>query len=84
MNKLGKFLKNVFVRKLWIKLAAVFLALRGESSPLWNEGLRMLHLKKTRRGEEPDGVKRRMIWFLIAATLPLALAAVLNKYVESL
>lgn len=25
MNKLGKFLKNVFVRKLWIKLAAVFL-----------------------------------------------------------
>ena len=58
-------------------LAAVFLALRGEISPLWNEGLRMLHLKKTRRGEEPDGVKRRMIWFLIAATLPLALAAVL-------
>ena len=56
-------------------LAAVFLALRGEISPLWNEGLRMLHLKKTRRGEEPDGVKRRMIWFLIAATLPLALAA---------
>ena len=58
-------------------LAAVFLALRGEISPLWNEGLRMLHLKKTRRGEEPDSVKRRMIWFLIAATLPLALAAVL-------
>ena len=28
-------------------LAAVFLALRGEISPLWNEGLRMLHLKKT-------------------------------------
>ena len=27
MNKLGKFLKNVFVRKLWIKLAAVFLAI---------------------------------------------------------
>lgn len=65
-------------------LAAVFLAFRGEISPLWNEGLRMLHLKKTRRGEEPGGVKRRMIWFLIAATLPLALAAVLNKYVESL
>ena len=65
-------------------LAAVFLAFRGEIAPLWNEGLRMLHLKKTRRGEEPDGVKRRMIWFLIAATLPLALAAVLNKYVESL
>ena len=65
-------------------LAAVFLALRGEISPLWNEGLRMLHLKKTRRGEEPDGVKRRMIWFLQAAKLPLALAAVLNKYVESL
>lgn len=42
-------------------LAAVFLAFRGEISPLWNEGLRMLHLKKTRRGEEPGGVKRRMI-----------------------
>ena len=27
MNKLGKFLKNVFVRKLCIKLAAVFLAI---------------------------------------------------------
>lgn len=27
MNKLGKFLKNVFVRKLWIKLTAVFLAI---------------------------------------------------------
>lgn len=27
MNKLGKFLKNVFVRKLWIKLVAVFLAI---------------------------------------------------------
>ena len=27
MNKLGKFLKNVFVRKRWIKLAAVFLAI---------------------------------------------------------
>ena len=27
MNKLGKFLKNVFVRKLWIKLAAVCLAI---------------------------------------------------------
>ena len=27
MNKLGKFLKNVFVRKLWIKLAAVLLAI---------------------------------------------------------
>ena len=26
MNKFGKFLKNVFIGKLWIKLAAVFLA----------------------------------------------------------
>ena len=45
-------------------LAAVFLALRGEISPLWNEGLRMLHLKKTRRGEKPDGPQNQF------ATLP--------------
>ena len=65
-------------------LAAVFLAFRGEIAPLWNEGLRMLRLKKTRRGEKPDGVKRRMIWFLIVATLPLIPAAFLNDYLDPL
>ena len=65
-------------------LAAVFLAFRGEIRELWGEGLRMLHLRKTRRGEKPDGVKRRLIWFLIVATVPLVLAVVLNRLVEDL
>ena len=65
-------------------LAAVFLAFRSDIRSLWNEGLRMLHLKKTRRGEKPDGVKRRLIWFLIVATVPLVPAAILNKFVENL
>ena len=65
-------------------LAAVFLAYWAEIRALWGEGLRMVHLKKTRRGEKPDGVKRRLIWFLIVATVPLAFAAVLSNYVESL
>ncbi len=65
-------------------LAAVFLAFHSDICSLWNEGLRMLHLKKTRRGEKPDGMKRRLIWFLIAATVPLVPAAILNKFVENL
>lgn len=65
-------------------LAAVFLAFRSDIRSLWNEGLRMLHLKKTCRGEKPDGVKRRLIWFLIVATVPLVPAAILNKFVENL
>ena len=65
-------------------LAAVFLAFRSDIRSLWNEGMRMLHLKKTRRGEKPDGVKRRLIWFLIVATVPLVPAAILNKFVENL
>ena len=65
-------------------LAAVLLAFWGDVKVLWGEGLRMLHLKKARRGEKPDGPKRRLISFLIVATLPLILAAVLNHYIESL
>ena len=65
-------------------LGAVLLAFWGDIRGLWNEGLRMVHLKKTRRGEKPDALKRRTIWFLIAATLWLIPAAVLNNVVESL
>ena len=35
-------------------LAAVLLAFWGDVKVLWGEGLRMLHLKKARRGEKPD------------------------------
>ena len=65
-------------------LGAVLLAFWGDIRGLWNEGLRMVHLKKTRRGEKPDVLKRRTIWFLIAATLWLIPAALLNHVVESL
>ena len=44
----------------------------------------MLHLKKLRRGQKPDPLKRRMILFILLATLPLVLAVLVKDAVESL
>lgn len=44
----------------------------------------MLHLKKLPRGQKPDRLKRRMISFLVLATLPLVAAALLKSAIESL
>ena len=65
-------------------LATVFLAFRGEIRELWGEGLRMLHLRRTPRGLKPNRRERRLISFLILATLPLIPAAFLSNVVESL
>lgn len=48
------------------------------------EFLRMLHLRRTPRGLKPNRRERRLISFLILATLPLIPAAFLSNVVESL
>ena len=44
----------------------------------------MLHIKKLRRGVKPDLPRRRLLLFLIAATLPLIPAALLNDWLDPL
>ena len=65
-------------------LGAIVLAYHSELSGLGREGLAMLHLKKQRRGQKPDPLKRRMLLFLLVATLPLIPAAVLNHFLDPL
>ena len=65
-------------------LGAVFVAYWKEIAGLTSEGLAMLHLKKLRRGQKPDPLKRRMILFILLATLPLVLAVLVKDAVESL
>ena len=65
-------------------LGAVFIAYWKEIAGLTSEGLAMLHLKKLRRGQKPDPLKRRMILFILLATLPLVLAVLVKDAVESL
>ena len=50
-------------------LGAVILAYHTELRGLCREGLAMLHIKKLRRGVKPDLPRRRLLLFLIAATL---------------
>ena len=65
-------------------LGAVFLAYRTALRGLCREGLAMLHIKKLRRGVKPDLPRRRLLLFLIAATLPLIPAALLNDWLDPL
>jgi len=65
-------------------LAAVILAFWKDVSALFSEGLRMLHLKRPKRGEKPDRVARRLISFILIGTLPLFLIVFLKDAVESL
>ena len=65
-------------------LGAVFIAYWKEITGLTSEGLAMVHLKKLRRGQKPDPLKRRMILFILLATLPLVLAVLVKDAVESL
>ena len=65
-------------------LAAVILALWRDVSGLVREGLCMVHLKKLRRGQKPDRLKRRTIWFIILGTLPLFAVIFIKDAVESL
>ncbi len=65
-------------------LAAVILAFWRDVSGLVREGLCMVHLKKLRRGQKPDRLKRRTIWFIILGTLPLFVVIFIKDAVESL
>ena len=44
----------------------------------------LLHLQKPKRGARQDPARRRLLLFLIAATLPLIPAAFLSDYLDSL
>ena len=65
-------------------LAAVIIAYWRDVRGVVREGLCMLHLKKLPRGQKPDRLTRRMILFLIFATLPLVFAVFFKDAVESL
>lgn len=65
-------------------LAAVILAFWRDVSGLVREGLCMVHLKKLRRGQKPDRLKRRTIWFIVLGTLPLFAVIFIKDAVESL
>ena len=65
-------------------LAAVILAFWKDVREVVTEFLRMLHLRRTPRGLKPNRRERRLISFLILATLPLIPAAFLSNVVESL
>lgn len=65
-------------------LGAVILAYHTELRGLCREGLAMLHIKKLRRGVKPDLPRRRLLLLLIAATLPLIPAALLNDWLDPL
>ena len=65
-------------------LAAVILAFWKDVREVVTEFARMLHIRRTPRGLRPNRRERRLISFLIIATLPLIPAAFLSKVVESL
>lgn len=65
-------------------LAAVFVAYWGEIKALILEAFTMVGLRKLPRGEKPDQLSRRMILFIIVATLPLVAILPIKDKVESL
>lgn len=65
-------------------LAAVFVAYWGEIKALILEAFTMVGLRKLPRGEKSDQLSRRMILFIIVATLPLVAVLPIKDKVESL
>ena len=65
-------------------LGAVIFAYHTELRGLCREGLMLLHLQKPKRGARQDPARRRLLLFLIAATLPLIPAAFLSDYLDPL
>lgn len=65
-------------------LAAVILSYRTELLGILHEGLWMLHRGKMPRGTKPDMKRRRMLLFLLAASVPLVLAAIFDSYLTPL
>ena len=66
------------------RLVAVIAAYWRDVRSVVREGLFMLHLKELPRGQKPDRLTRRMILFLIFATLPLVFVVFFKDAVESL
>ena len=65
-------------------LAAVLAAFWPDVKSLVTEGCRMFHITHQPRGTKPDRMQRRLIWFLIFASLPLILVAFFHNSVETL
>lgn len=65
-------------------LVAVIIAYWRDVRGVVREGMFMLHLKELPRGQKPDRLTRRMILFLIFATLPLVFVVFFKDAVESL
>ena len=65
-------------------LAAVFVAYWGEIKALVLEFFTMVGVRKLPRGQKPDRLSRRMILFIIVATLPLFAVLPIKDKVESL
>ena len=65
-------------------LGAVIFAYHTELRGLCREGLMLLQLQKPKRGARQDPARRRLLLFLIAATLPLIPAAFLSDYLDPL
>lgn len=65
-------------------LAAVILAFWKDVREAAREGARMLHIRRMPRGMKPNRRERRLLSFLLIATLPLIPAAFASSLVESL
>ena len=65
-------------------LLAVFVAYWAEIKAIILEFFTMIGVRKLPRGQKPDGLSRRMIFFIILGTLPLFLVLPIKDKVESL
>ena len=65
-------------------LVAVFVAYWAEIKALVLEFFTMVGMRKLPKGQKPDRLSRRMILFIILATLPLFLILPVKDYVEGL
>lgn len=65
-------------------LAAVFVAYWGEIKGMILEFFTMVGLRKLPQGQKPDRLSRRLIFFIIVATLPLVVVLPVKDYVDGL
>lgn len=65
-------------------LVAVFVAYWSEIKALILEFFGMIHIRKLPDGQKPDRLSRRMIWFIILGTLPLAVVLPIKDFVDGL
>ena len=65
-------------------LAAVFVAYWGEIKAMVLEFFSMIGVRKLPKGQKPDRLSRRMIFFIIIATLPLVVVLPIKDLVDSL